>query len=279
MLLMPQKQAVKPYLIPGQNTVGWRMQGKYLYLISSIILYNPLKNPFKFLLLILFVSGCKEPNKQEEKEMIFQTKTADGMVVSRFYPNQVPKDIYQINDQGRKEGFSFYYNKDGALRTITFWKNGIKNGEEISFDPLGGIKEKTSYTNGLREGNSLRYKNGILTSHQINREGKTWYTGMYSGPEKYLNKLYPHFIEEFFFEDKYYAKIRFPLDHAGQMTVRVKDWGTPVIEQLDNATFQLVINDALDLDGFVLDLEYQPAPSDTLVHSRYLYKHDIYQIN
>lgn len=209
-------------------------------------------------------------------DIILQTKIEDGMLVSEFYPNHVPKIVYHVNDQGLKEGYSISYHKDGALANTTTWENGKKNGKEIIFYPSGEVKEKNFFQKGILEGNSYRYKNGVLTSHQINRQGNTWYEGIYSGQEKYLDKLYPLFIEEFFFEDKYYAKIRFPLDHAGQMTLRVKDRGTPVIEKLDKATFQLVINDALDLDGFVLDLEYQPASSDTLVPSRYSHSHQIY---
>lgn len=235
-----------------------------------------MKNHLKALLLVIFMSGCQEPNKKEEMENIIQNQIKGGMLLRQFYSNHVPKLVYQINDQGLKEGYSFSYQKDGALATITSWKNGQKSGEEIIFYPSGEVEEINSYQKGKLEGNSHHYKNGFLTAHHIYRQGKKWYEGIYTGQEKYMDKLYPQIIEEFFFEDKYYAKIRFPMSHKGQINLKVKESGTPVIQQLDKGTFQVVINDALDLDKFKLELEYLPAPSDTLVPTQYSYTHQIY---
>lgn len=181
----------------GRTTVGWRKKRNF-YLYFQVPWKIPLKNLLKALLLIVLISECQKPNQQEEKETILQTKIAEGMVVGQFYPNNVLKDIYQINDQGLKEGNSFSYHKDGALANTTSWEKGQKNGKEIIFYPSGEVKEKNFFQKGILEGNSYRFKNGELTSHQINRQGNTWYEGIYSGPEKHLDKIYPLIIEEFF---------------------------------------------------------------------------------
>ncbi len=230
---------------------------------------------------MLSIAGCKKPSSEEISqknggELTLQTKIANGLLVTQYYPTQIPKEIYLLNNQNLKDGYAYYYHDNGVLIQITHWQNGEKHGEELIYDHSGKLKEKYSFEKGIREGHAFLYNKGTMITHQIFESGKIRYEGFYKGQEKYLNKLYPLFIEEFFFEDKYYAKLRFPMDYRGQIIVKLKDRGSPVIEQLEEHTFQLVINDALDLNGFELELSYHPAPSDTLVYSHYFYPHLIY---
>lgn len=190
-----------------------------------------------------------------------------------------------VNKGGDRQGYSFHYHENGALIRLSTWENGVKEGRELIFFPSGKIAGIYPYQNGRSHGDVLLFENftsleGIksLRSHQLFREGIKIYEGLYHETEKHRNKLYPHFVEEFFFEDKYYAKVKFLLDYAGQMEVRVKIRGNPVIEYLGDNTFQLVINDALDLNGYELELSYQPAVRDTLVAFSYVYPHIIYVI-
>lgn len=82
-------------------------------------------------------------------------------------------------------------------------------------------------------------------------------------------------MEEFFFEDKYYAKLRFPLAYSGQLTLQVKNYQA-VISPLPDQTFQVVINDALDLTEYHLLLTYQPAVQDSLGAAEYGFSHVVY---
>lgn len=50
-----------------------------------------------------------------------------------------------------------------------------------------------------------------------------------------------------------------------------------VISPLPDQTFQLVINDALDLTEYNLELTYQPGVQDSLLGVSYTYKHVVYE--
>jgi len=209
--------------------------------------------------------------------------TAEGKVIYHYYESNWPEEIYQINAFQKKQGYSFHYHKNGTLIKLSKWENGVKEGRELIFSPSGRPEAVYTYQNGRLHGDVLffNYPNPLegrrsLSSHQLFREGVKFYEGLYQGGEKHLNKLYPHFLEEFFFEDKYYAKVRFPLEYPGQLEVGIKNRGNFTIGDLGDNTFQLVINDALDLNGYELELNYQPAVLDTLVSSLYSYPHIIY---
>ena len=181
------------------------------------------------------------------------------------------------------EKLTSYYNENGALVNLSKWENGVKEGKELQFSPQGQLEGIYVYQNGRLHGNILVFENstptennGHLSSHQLFRGGIKVYEGFYQKGDKHLNKLYPHFLEEFFFEDKYYAKVNFFLDYPGQMEVGVKNRGNPIIKDLGDNTFQLVINDALDLNEYELELNYKPTAEDTLVAFSYVYPHIIY---
>jgi hypothetical protein len=233
-------------------------------------------------MLITLQIGCKKPSEEElsivkkEGDFWVYTTVPDGQLVSVFYQTHSPKEIFLLNHQQMREGYGYQYHKNGVLKNKSWWENGKKEGEELIYDSTGILEGKYQYHEGKQDGPIFRYENGILKSHQIKKSGKLLYEGLYKGPEKYLNKLCPFYIEEFFFEDKYYAKLMFPFDYLGQMEIQAKGTTVENIEQLKDNTFQLVINDALDLTDYELRLSYYPAPSDTLVHSTYIYKHRIF---
>lgn len=242
----------------------------------------------KYLLLILLLSfintGCKKPSTEEpvvteDKELIIKSKIEDGLLVGQLYDTHLPKEIYHLDSQQLKVGFSFTYYKNGSLFQISTWEKGVKEGSEWVYSPLGGLTAIQQYKKGLADGNAFTYLDKTLKSHQYRKEGKLLYEAFYKGGEKYSNKLYPVFVEEFFFEDKYYTKIKFPLAYPGQLQIKVKDKGSPFINQMEDNTFQLVINDALDLNAYKLEFTYHPAQQDTLVNSTYSIEHTIYSID
>lgn len=203
----------------------------------------------------------------------------NGSLICYLYDTRLPKEIYHLNADRLKVGSSFTYYKNGSLFQISTWENGEKEGNEWVYSPVGDLTAKHQYKKGLLNGNAFTYLNQTLRSHQYRKDGKLLYEASYKEGEKYSNKLYPVFVEEFFFEDKYYAKIRFPLAYRGQLQTQVKDKGSPFINPLEDNTIQLVINDALDLNAYELEFTYHPAPQDTLVSSTYRIEHAIYSID
>ena len=235
------------------------------------------------------LTGCDQPenaravNKKNDAGVTESYSLPDGKVISHYYEGNKLKEIYVVNAFQHKEGYSFLYNENGTLLKLSRWENGVKEGRELIFSPSGHLQAKNFYQNGQLDGDVLLFENspskennGGLSSHQLFRDGVKIYEGFYQGDIKEHNKLYPYFLEEFFFEDKYYAKVRFLLNYPGQVEVQVKGQGHPVIEYLGDNTFQLVINDALDLNKYKLELSYQQAVRDTLIAFSYVYPHIIY---
>lgn len=163
----------------------------------------------------------------------------------------LPKTVYLLDVEGFQIGYAVQYKADGGLLSISHWKNGLQDGHTFVLEE----KQKT---------------------HQLFEQGKLVYEAAYQEQSKIGNRLYPSVVEEFFFEDKYYAKIRFSLRYAGHLGIKVQDYQF-VVTPLPEQTFQLVINDALDLMEYNLELTYQPAAEDTLHDASYTFKHVVYE--
>lgn len=149
-----------------------------------------------------------------------------------------------------------------------------QNGLAVEYQENGGLLAISQWKKGLQEGDTFIFSEGQKT-HQFFEQGKVIYDAIYQEHQKISNRLYPAVVEEFFFEDKYYAKIRFPLPYSGKLDIYV-DGYQAVISPLPEQTFQLVINDALDLTEYSLELAYQPVAQDTLLGAKYSYKHIVY---
>ncbi|MEX2591980.1 MAG: hypothetical protein WD426_04340, partial [Anditalea sp.] len=194
-------------------------------------------------ILIFLLTGCKQPSGEEFSTMIDEgdftvyTTVTDGQLISHFYKTNSPKEVYLLNPKQLKEGYAYHYHENGILIKKSWWENGKKEREELTYDPSGSLMGRHHYKDGVQEGNMYLYENGALKAHQIKKAGKLLYEGLYQREEKYLNKLYPLYVEEFFFEDKYYAKVKFPYDYPGQLDIQVKNIAASIIEQLEDDTF------------------------------------------
>lgn len=218
-------------------------------------------NHFSFLFLILLLgnfTGCKNPapkatiaNKEGTGRTDTLTLSGKDLVI-HWGKNGLPEKVSPLDKGGLQDGYTMEYGGEGALWTISQWENGKQDGNTFVFDQ------------------------GKVTTHQLFDTGKLIYQGKYENRIKADNQLYPQFVEEFFFEDKYYAKIRFPLAYKGQLKVQVIGYQA-IISPLPDQTFQLVINDALDLNGYDLKLTYHSAAQDTLVGSEYTFTHIVYE--
>ena len=162
----------------------------------------------------------------------------------------LPEMIYHINKKGLRYGYAMAYNAAGELLSISNYQEGLQDGSTFVFD-------EDKYL------------------HRIFSQGTIIYESEYQDHQKIADRLYPQVVEEFFFEDKYYAKIKFPISYAGDLEIKVTEYQVVVVPFPDQ-TYQLVINDALDLADYNLELTYQPAVQDTLLGTKYPYKHVVY---
>ena len=215
---------------------------------------------FGFLFRVVFIGilfGCKNPASNSAMSINDEPTPPDTLLLSgkrlvlKWGAKDLPQRIYPLNEAGLKDGLAFKYGEQGAISAIAKWKNGIQ------------------------DGNTFLFEVGNLKTHQVFDAGKLLYEADYVDQLKTENKLYPWVIEEFFFEDKYYAKIRFLLSFQGTIKIEVKRYQA-VITSLPDQTFQLVINDALDLNGFDLLLTYHATAQDTLLDAEYTHKHLVY---
>ena len=214
---------------------------------------------YGLLLLIFFawiIAGCNRPVPSlmpvDEVTLSVDTLVLSGQkVVVHQGEKGLPKTVYLLDVEGFQIGYAVQYKADGGLLSISHWKNGLQDGHTFVLEE----KQKT---------------------HQLFEQGKLVYEAAYQEQSKIGNRLYPSVVEEFFFEDKYYAKIRFSLRYAGHLGIKVQDYQF-VVTPLPEQTFQLVINDALDLMEYNLELTYQPAAEDTLHDASYTFKHVVYE--
>ncbi len=211
---------------------------------------------YVFLLILLgwSLTGCKDPAAKfpvkEPTSAIDTLKLSGQQLVIHWGDKSLPKMVCPLDEKQMLNGYAVEFKEDGALLSLSRW------------------------VNGLQEGSRFVLGDGQY-SHQLFDQGKVIYEAEYQNQQKTDNRLYPIVIEEFFFEDKYYAKIRFPFAYHGELNVQVTGYQT-VISPLPDQTFQLVVNDALDLTEYELELTYQPASKDTLHAAKYSFKHLVY---
>lgn len=214
---------------------------------------------YRFLFLILLgwhLARCENapPDDPVAHEALSATDTlllsAQRLVVTKGEKG-LPEMIFHINQKGVPNGYAIAYDGVGKLLSIADYREGLQEGSAFVFD-------KDKYL------------------HRIFSQGSLIYESEYQDNQKTANRFYPQMVEEFFFEDKYYAKIKFPVPYPGDLDIQVKGYQAVVVP-FPEQTFQLVINDALDLAEYNLKLAYQPAPQDTLLRAEYTYKHVVYK--
>ena len=215
----------------------------------------PFVKIYRFLLILIGVSigGCEKPVVKSEDRPTLSVDTlifADQKLLVQPGQKGMPKMVGPLNESGILNGYVVEFEEDGKLMSVSHWKDGTQEGN--------------TYVIGKEQ-----------TTHQLFNQGRLVYEADYQEQQKINNKLYPILVEEFFFEDKYYAKIRFPVLYEGRFTIEVNGYQA-IISPLPEQTIQLVINDALDLTGYHLKLTYQPAAQDTLLGAKYRYKHVVY---
>ncbi|SHM38941.1 hypothetical protein SAMN04488057_101293 [Cyclobacterium lianum] len=90
------------------------------------------------------------------------------------------------------------------------------------------------------------------------------------------NKFYPQILDAFLFEDKFYLKARFPLEYPGQIQFTFPEYPDYVVTNTGKQAYQVVINDALDLNRVLFQLQYIPSTEDSLVSTHYSFTHVVF---
>ncbi|HLT08437.1 MAG TPA: hypothetical protein VK014_12980 [Cyclobacteriaceae bacterium] len=200
--------------------------------------------------------GCTTSTEPVTTNKEEATSSRDTLILSEYTimiqwgESGLPKTITPLDKQQSPSGYKIQYRNNGALLSVSEWKNGVQDG----------------LTWVLNE--------QLITQQQFIRDVLT-YEAVYVGQQKIADRLYPKIIEEFFFEDKYYAKLQFPFPFAGQIQISVDDHQS-VVNPLPEQIYQLVVNDALDLSEYHYQLRYLPASEDTLLNSSFRLSHTIY---
>lgn len=104
--------------------------------------------------------------------------------------------INRVDPLGRRQGTWREYYFNGALKSETFYKDGLKSGLQLLFRQVPNcIKEETMYTRDTIEGVRVRYNWHCKISME-----ETFRHGQWDG---YVRKYYPNGIVS---EESYYAK-------------------------------------------------------------------------
>lgn len=77
---------------------------------------------------------------------------------------------YVIN--GNKSGQWTQYEADGKIKFIVNYIDGLKNGDELTFNSRGQIEGRTSYKNNVLDGIYGTYKNGRPTQEVSYKDGQ-----------------------------------------------------------------------------------------------------------
>ncbi len=138
-------------------------------------------------------------------------KGTNASVAEKFDANgNKVESGYVIN--GNKSGQWTRYDADGKIRFVVNYIDGLKNGDELSFNTRGQIEARTSYRNDQLDGISGTYKSGRPTQEISYRNGQ------YDGPTK---KYFPNgkIQQEINFKDgKQHGMFKY-FDEEGNVTL------------------------------------------------------------
>jgi len=104
-------------------------------------------------------------------------KGTNASVAEKFDANgNKVESGYVIN--GNKSGQWTRYDADSKIRFVVNYIDGLKNGDELSFNTRGQIEARTSYKNDVLDGISGTYKSGRPTQEV------SYKNGQFDGPTK-----------------------------------------------------------------------------------------------
>ncbi|NHE57000.1 hypothetical protein [Cyclobacterium plantarum] len=136
---------------------------------------------------------------------------------------------------------------------------------------VSSTKNVPTIEDGWQETNS-----GDSTRQKHLKDKITLFEGLLVNRKRIYNKFYPQIQDAFLFEDKFYLKALFPLDYSGKIEFAFPEYPDFVLTKIGEQAYQVVINDALDLNRVVFHLQYLPSKKDSLVRTDYTFTHVVY---
>jgi len=151
----------------------------------------------------------------------------------------------------------------------------------------GPVKEKVTdvlkstgrtATNSSNKENSWQER--VAGDSTIKRQylsGRMYFESLKVAEKKIYNRFFPRIRDAFLFEDKFYLKADFPLSFAGKVNFNLPECPDYVLSHIGENAYQIVINDALDLNRVLFEITYHPAEKDSLILSEFTYTHVVYE--
>lgn len=91
---------------------------------------------------------------------------------TQYYDNGSLESKVELKN-GKRHGWSYYYNPDGSLKHKSSWKDGLQHGLTTFYHPNGQVENKTQWENGNAHGWSEEYySNGQLKKRAFKRNGQ-----------------------------------------------------------------------------------------------------------
>jgi hypothetical protein len=124
--------------------------------------------------------GLFYSNSKPFTGVAFSVKRGYGVA---YNPNQISQEIEFKN--GKEDGKTIMYHRNGKISYLTTFKEGIKNGIYESYDESGDILNKGNFKNGKAEGEWIIWLNGGESSSPpvfvktTYKEGKRFGTSIY----------------------------------------------------------------------------------------------------
>ena len=138
------------------------------------------------LLSIIFLTACATPSPEEKKNEVFQVQLYLSSDRLYEFNSETPftgiaRDTYvtgQLREKafykdGKPEGLTEMYFKDGKLWQTHNWKDGEKEGLHVTYRENGILQFKDFYKDGKRDGVQETYgENGELSYKVCYRNGE-----------------------------------------------------------------------------------------------------------
>ena len=115
-----------------------------------------------------FIHVLKSYSSEEPQSILFLNKQADGSLIpvklKTFYPEGMVKSESDLGgsnkDTFHKEGTTLTYYRNGHIRRMQFFAQGIQEAEEVYYNDQGKIKSIYHLKGGIKQGAYKLYFDG-----------------------------------------------------------------------------------------------------------------------
>jgi antitoxin component YwqK of YwqJK toxin-antitoxin module len=150
----------------------------YISYNKSSVITNKYSASRLILFIIFVIWSYSISNKKPKRKKIFYESEGLkhlGFQIKEFYKSKELKHIYfEIEKIGKVKDETFFY-RNGKINKIKTWKNGILEGQTITFYPTGEKYIESNYSNGKLNGpytvfsksgsvlESFNYDDGVIS--------------------------------------------------------------------------------------------------------------------